>query len=65
MKCYYVDASAAAPADLANLRDALNDGRAICNPGPHDAVFLVYIENSESITDLFDFPANCQVRLIQ
>ena len=65
MKGYYVDASAAAPADLANLRAALNDGRAVCNPGPHDSVFRVYIEDSENITDLFDFPANCQVRLIQ
>ena len=65
MKCYYVDASAVAPADLANLRAALNDGRAICNPGPHDTAFHVYIEDFENINALFDFPANCRVLLIQ
>lgn len=64
MNGYYIDASRCTQAEIDTLWQALNDGRAVCNPGPNDSTFMAYIDESENINQMFQFPAGCQVHRV-
>lgn len=61
MKGYLIDGSAMSQSDFVLLCSQFDSGLAIANPDPRVRQFKVYIEDFESLTDLFQIPSDCKV----